>query len=124
MGFSITEPVSGLTVVLRPVAGDITIDEGYETAVHRSLRGNSVWVTEGDPQIPTITIPEVMFRSQSELAVLRQIRKLSRRVVLTDDMGVEWPCRFTGSFTYRSVDVPDREVLPLFYAKLSLVGVA
>jgi hypothetical protein len=122
--WTITEPVSGLTVPLRVESGDIQVVEDYKTAVHFGLRNPSPWVTEGVRRAASISVPDVVCRSMPELNLLRQLRDLGRRCVLTDDLGTAWPVRFSGPFSYTVADSVDRDTAPVIRAKLSLIGVA
>lgn len=125
MSWQLTEPVSGLTVELRPSEGDIEIEEGQDTAVHYGLRNPSPQVTDSARRAATVRVPDCVFRSVADVDQLRILRDLSRRCVLTDDLGREFPVRFVGPLVQRVVDVPGRaEGAALIYVKLNFVGVA
>lgn len=128
MGWNISDP-SDSASILNPIAlvpseGDITIADGYQTAVLWARRGTDPWVTDGPQRAATITVPPVVFTSVAEFERLRTLRSLSRRCVLTDDLGQPWPVKFTGDFTWQIKDTPGRDAdNALIYVTLSLVGV-
>jgi hypothetical protein len=124
MPWSITEPTSTLDVVLLPVSGDITVEEQYVTTVLYARRGTSPWVSDSVGRVPTISIPECVITSRVTLDRLRAIRDLGRRIILTDDMGTAWPCKFRGPLTYRIEDTPDRAAGVRFFVTIDVVGVA
>lgn len=97
--WNLTEPVSGISVDLFPVAADLRVVEDQVTAVHYGLRGTSPWVTDSARRAATFDIPVCYFRSLTELNRLRNLRNLSRRMILTDRFGRTYPVRFNGGVT-------------------------
>lgn len=123
MAWTLTEPVSGLTVPLTPNAGDITVTEDRTTVVIYPGGGGSPFVAHSGRRPATPTVPELVFERTVDFEMLRAIWGTGRRLLLVDDGGVTWPVQIVGGIKARVIDTPIRPTKPLRYVTLTLVGV-
>ena len=124
MGWTLTEPVSGMTVPVVPGSGTISITHDRASAVLWPLRGTAPFVQSGPMRLPAITTPPLVFDSKTVWQSFVTMAGLGRRMVLTDDMGSTWPVRIDGPVTSSLQDTADRASRPRYEVAVKFVGVA
>lgn len=124
MAWTLTDPLSSVTVGVTPVSGAITISHDRETGVLWPLRGSAPFVQNGPQRVASINTPPLLFTSKATWEEFINLVSLGRRLVLADDMGGSWPVRIDGKVDTEIADTADRASKPRYLVKVKLVGVA
>ena len=121
--WTLTDTEMGSTATFTVLSGGIRETREIPTGVFYPLRGTNPLVITGVARASRLLTPDWYVVGNAEWAAVKAVLLSGHRLVISDEYGISFPCRVSGSYEVEIVDAPSRNVLPRRRIKVELVGV-